>query len=85
MRPISLGQPLGNSIEAKVNWIMQCMRQIEIASRVDLATVIGQDFTVTPPAAEGRTIDPATISHADLATVVATLLGDMQRGGPKRT
>ncbi len=84
MRRLALGQPLGGSAEAKLDWIMRALRQIEEASNTSDASIIGQSFEVAP-STDVRTFDPATVTHADLSAVVATLIGDMQKGGPRRS
>lgn len=42
---------------------------------------IGNGFTVSTSFTELRTFDPATVTTAQLARVVATLIKDLQRGG----
>lgn len=84
MRPVNFGRPMGQSVEAKLTWIIGCLREIEEASNIDplKETVISYEPTNVT---ETRTFDANTATLAVVADVLGTVLLDIQKGGPKRT
>lgn len=62
--------------------IQAAFRQLEDASRVHIGT-IADGFTLSN-VTETRTFDPTTVTLADLAHVVGTLLSDVQKRGSTR-
>jgi len=95
MRSLNLGGPIGTSIEAKVDWLIQSMRKIESAANETDAARVADGFTISNEPTDGdRTIDADTGTLADLAAaeaaidktrdVLVTFLSDLKRRGAKQ-
>ena len=83
MTPVSLGQPLGNSSEAFMEWVRVALNIIETASYEDIAEV-ADGYTITGTLTETREINVTTPTAANVANVLATLITDLKRRGQKR-
>lgn len=83
MTPLSLGQPLGNSPEAFMEWVRVALKEIERASYEDIAEV-ADGYTITGTLTETRDLDVTTPSTANIAAVLGTLITDIKRRGQKR-
>lgn len=83
MRRVSLGAPFSNNLEDKIDWCIDAIRQIEIASGDEDPFEILDGFTTTNVTST-RSLDADTVTLAELADVVGTLVEDIQARGPKR-
>lgn len=84
MKRLSFGAPIGTTPEAFRNWVIQSLKKIEYASNEDIETIF-QAYTVVGDLAPTRTLDLKTATFPDLLAVIATLITDVQKGGPNRT
>lgn len=83
MKPLSLGHPIGNSPEAKLDWIIDAIRQIELASQEE-TTQIFDSYSFTDTLTETRTFDVSSATLSEIRSVLATLIDDHQRRGVNR-
>ena len=94
MRRLSLGSPAGNSIEAKVEFLLRAVQEIERASHELDASRTADSFTISN-VTESRTLDANAGVLANLAAAQAaidatrdfmlTFIQDLKRRGQKRT
>lgn len=76
MRPVKLGQPAGNNDR---EWYRQALLEIERASQEE-TEAIADDFTPTNVTTT-RAFDADTVTTAQLADVLGTLIQDLQQRG----
>jgi len=62
-----------------IQWLVKAVLEIELAANVQTIPQIAQEFTPSN-VTESRTFDADTVTVAELADVLGTLLEDMQRG-----
>jgi hypothetical protein len=82
MRPVSLGQPLGNDDFEK--WALESLREIERASYEDIAEV-ADAYSITGTLTETRDLNVTAPTAANLAAVLGTLLTDLKRRGTNKS
>ena len=82
MRPVTLG-PVPPSTEAKLQWLVESVQKIALATREYDPNIYADGFTLTNVTAD-RVLDCASTSTAELADVLATFIRDHQRRGATR-
>lgn len=85
MKKLALGSPVGNTVEARLDWLTKTAIPKIVASSFDTdAFDVADGFSVTN-VAETRSLDPTTAQLSDVANFIATFISDMQKRGQKRT
>jgi len=84
MKPVSLGNPPHTSLEAKVDWCISALQQIQRASRDADPGKIFDQFTITN-LTEDRTLDADSTTLAEVADVLGTVIKDFKSRGSKRS
>ena len=85
MKVVVLGQlPPGASVDQKINWIMQSLRTIELASQQEEVARIADSYTTTGTITVTRDINVTSPSTANVVAVLATLLDDIRKRGVRR-
>jgi hypothetical protein len=83
MKEIRLGRvPVG--AEAKLDWCIDAIQKIAIGSRENDPNSYVDAFDASN-VTESRSFDADTVTTAELADVVGTLVSDFKRRGSKRT
>lgn len=84
MRRIHFHSAPPSDAQGKANWLVNAVREIEMASQEETSDVADK-FTVTnAPAGGVYTFDAATATLQDVRDVLATFLLDMKRRGATR-
>jgi hypothetical protein len=94
MRQLSFGTPTGTSVEAKLDWCIRALQELERGTHEVDAARTADGFTISN-VTESRTLDADCGVLANLAAaqaaidatrdVLCTLLQDLKRRGQKRT
>ena len=85
MKVVVLGQlPPGASVDQKINWIMQSLRTIELASQQEEVARIADSYTATGTPTVTRDINVSSPTLANAVAVLATLLDDIRKRGTRR-
>lgn len=82
MRPVVLGDPLGDEMQYLLEWVSAALREIEMASQDDVAALFDA-YTVTN-FTETRTLDATAATLANVANFICTLVDDWKNRGTKR-
>ena len=85
MKVVVLGQmPPGASVDQKINWIIQSLRTIELASQQEEVARIADSYTTTGTITVTRDINVTSPTAANAVAVLATLLDDIRKRGTRR-
>ena len=82
MRPIFLGDPLGDDTKYLLEWVASALRDIELASQDDIAAIF-DEYTVTN-FTETRTLDATAATLSNVANFICTMVDDLKNRGTKR-
>jgi hypothetical protein len=85
MKPLVLGQlPMNATAEQKLNWIIQSLRTIELASQQQDVARIADSYTTTGTATATRDLNVTAPTLANAVAVLATFLADTRARGVRR-
>jgi hypothetical protein len=65
--------------------VRAALQEIVTASRLNDLVAIAQNYTITGPVTTTRTLNVPTATASQIASFVATLVLDLQKGGANRT
>lgn len=85
MRRTTLAGNPGVAPQQQIMWLISAVQELARASADENLVDIGKAYTVTGTFTDTRTLDVSTATLPDVIALLATLIGDLQRGGATRS
>lgn len=84
MKQVTLyGSPTG-TLDQKIAWLTAAVQKLAEASRQNDPVIIFQNYTVTNPTTELRTLDATSATLANIRAILQAIIDDFQKGGVNR-